>query len=442
MTRDSLLDQVEQDKVDFIHLQFTDIPGEVKSVSIPAARLAAALEDGVWFDGSSVEGMARVAESDLYLRPDLRSYTIVPWEPLPTGRLLCDLSLPDGTPFIADPRSALKAVVEEARGLGFDYRVSAEVEFFVFQNPGFDARGGPALKPLDSGGYFEVPADRAAKLCYAVAQALHQMGFEVETTHHEVAPGQHEIDLAELDAVRAADAIITLKAGLRALGRKEGLLVSFMPKPIQGVPGSGLHLHQVLLDCRSGGNAFHDPAAQYQLSETGGQFIAGQLAHARGMCAVIAPLVNSYKRLTGAGEAPARISWARLSRGALIRVPEPAPRSGTRIELRAPDPSFNPYLGLAAMLKAGLDGIVTGARLPAPVETAPDGSEATLQEELADPLPETLFEALEELEWDQVVRAALSQPIFERFVTAKAQEWTAYRQHISLWELQNYLEHS
>ena len=434
-----LLDQVRRANVEFVHFQFTDIPGAIKSVAIPVSRLPASLERGVWFDGSSVEGMARFAESDLYLRPDPTTFTLLPWDTRPTGRLLCDICLPDGSPYPADPRQALKRALAEAAELGYDYRVGIELEFFVFEDRADALGDGRIPEPLDTSSYFDESDDRAANLCWTAAQALGGFGFEVEATHHEVAPGQHEVDLAEHGALAAADGVVALKWALRSFGRRDGLLVSFMPKPLEDASGSGLHVQQVLAHRGSGGNAFADGEAEYGLSAAGKQYIAGQLAHARGMSAVIAPLVNSYKRLMGGAEAPGQISWARINRGSLIRVPEVARGAGARVELRAPDPSCNPYLALAAMLQAGLDGIRTQMPLPAPVEHggSADGDGAG---QPANPLPGTLGEALEELEWDPVIRGALGQPIYERFLAAKEQEWLAYRRHISLWELRSYFK--
>jgi glutamine synthetase len=435
-----LLEQVRAAGVEFIHLQFTDIPGTIKGLTIPAARLPECLERGFWFDGSAVEGLARVAENDLYLQPDPATFALLPWEPIPTARLVCDIRLPDGSPYPADPRGALQAVLAEADALGFGYRLACELEFFVFEQVDGSVSS-QGLAPVDKGGYFEVTSDRAARLCTDAAIALRGFGFDVETMHNEGAPGQHEIDLVELGALQAADAIVALKLVLRALGRRDGLLVSFMPKPLEGVSGSGLHAHQRLVNQPGGANVFFDPAGDYQLSATGGHFIAGQLAHARGMCAIIAPLVNSYQRLMGGAEAPAQVSWARLARSALVRVPEATPGLGTRVELRGPDPSCNPYLAFAAMLKTGLDGIEHATPLPAPIEVPGHSSEEEAEaERRSDPLPQMLNEALEELDWDPVVRAALGQPIYERFLAAKEQEWTAYRRHISQWEIQNYLE--
>ena len=428
-----VLERARQAGVEIVHLQFTDVAGSIKSLTVPRSRLERTLKEGAWFDGSSVEGLARVAESDLYLKPDLGSFVVVPWERTPTARLICDLSLPGGAPFPADPRQVLRAALAEAAELGFTYRVGCEVEFFVF-----DERADGVPAPVDNGGYFELHGRRGTDLSCGIVEALAAFGVQVEATHHEVGPGQLEIDLAELDALQAADALIALKWAARALGRRAGLLVSFMPKPIADAPGSGLHITQALLHQGSGDDAFCDPDREYALSEVGGQFVAGQLAHARGMCAVLAPLVNSYKRLSGGAEAPACVTWARINRGALIRVPDVTPRRGTRLELRAPDPSCNPYLALAAMLRAGLDGIRGKLGLPDPVEESLvlDGAES----DLANPLPSTLGEALEELEWDPVIRDALGQPIYERFVAAKEREWHAFGQHISQWELQHYLE--
>jgi glutamine synthetase len=434
----SLLDRARSAGVEAVHLQFTDVPGAIKSLTIPASRLERTLEHGVWFDGSSIEGMARTAESDLYLMPEPDSFAILPWEPTPTARLICDVCLPGGAPFAADPRQALKAVLTDAHDQGFEYRVSTEVEFFVFEDRDVDKTARPPA-PTDRTGYFEIQEARAAALCRDAIDALRCFGVEVEATHAEVGPGQHEIDIAEMSALEAADAVVALKWALRSLARRGRVLVSFMPKPLENVPGSGLHISQVLVEEGSGADAFFDPSERYQLSAIGGHFIAGQLAHARGMSAVVAPLVNSYKRLAGGAEAPARVSWARIHRGALLRVPEPAAGRGTRLELRAPDPSCNPYLALAAMLKTGLDGIHNRMPLPDPADETGDEHDAE-GAEMANPLPATLGEALEELNWDPVVRDALGQPIFERFLAAKEQEWTSYGRHISSWELSRYLE--
>lgn len=435
----SIVQRSQDAGIEVVHLQFTDVPGSIKSLTIPASRLERTLQHGAWFDGSSVEGLARTAESDLFLRPDISTFAVVPWESTPTARLICDVHLPGGAAFAADPRQALKGVLAEARELGYEYRVSIEVEFFVFEDRELNAKAPRPLAPVDRSGYFEMQEVRAANLCREAIDALRGFGVEVEASHAETGPGQHEIDLAEMGALEAADAVVALKWALRSLARRGRMLVSFMPKPLEDAPGSGMHIAQSLLNTAMGDEVFSDSAEGYSLSALGGQFVAGQLAHARGLTAVLAPLVNSYKRLAGGAEAPARVTWARIHRGALLRVPEPAAGRGTRLELRAPDPSCNPYLALAAMLKTGLDGIRNRLPLPEPADDRHDELDAE-GADLADPLPATLGEALEELNWDPVVRDALGQPIFERFVTAKEQEWQAFGRHISSWELSRYLE--
>jgi glutamine synthetase len=436
----SLAERARAAGVELIHLQFTDVPGSIKSLTIPASRLERTLENGAWFDGSSVEGLARIAESDLYLRPDPDSFAVLPWETTPTARLICDVCLPGGAPFAADPRQALKTVIAEALELGFEYRVSTEFEFFVFEDRDGVNKMGRRLMPVDRSGYFEIQESRASTLCREATDALGHFGVEIEASHAEVGPGQHEIDLAEMGALQAADSVVALKWALRSLARRQQMLVSFMPKPLEDAPGSGLHISQVLVDPSTGEDAFFDPTRRYQLASVGEHFIAGQLAHARGMTAIVAPLVNSYKRLAGGAEAPARVTWARINRGALLRVPEPSTGRGTRLELRAPDPSCNPYLALAAMLKTGMDGIQRELPLPEPCEERGDGSDDVREDDMANPLPATLGEALEELNWDPVVREALGQPIFERFLAAKEREWTSFGRHISSWELDRYLE--
>ncbi|GAC1323665.1 MAG: type I glutamate--ammonia ligase [Chloroflexota bacterium] len=434
-TRDDVVAAARAARVEMVHLQFTDVPGAIKSMTIPVNRLKRVFESGAWFDGSSVEGLARVAERDLYLQPDPTTFALVPWEKSPTARLICDLGLPGGEPFTADPRAVLKSAVERAADAGFRYRVACEVEFFVFDDtPGLDPR------PVDRSGYFEMHGTRAMVLCAAAIDALGAFGFDVDATHHEVGPGQYEIDLADQDALHAADALVAMKWALRELARRNALRVSFMPKPLEWASGSGMHISQVLGNADHG-NIFFDDQQRYALSPVASGFIAGQLAHARGMCAVLAPLVNSYKRLSGGAEAPGRVTWARVNRGALLRVPEPSAGRFNGLELRLPDPSCNPYLALAVMLHTGLHGVSDALALPEPMDARldRDGSE-DYAEQMANPLPSTLGEALEELEWNPVVRDALGQAVVERFLAAKEQEWLAYRQHISRWELEHYLD--
>lgn len=428
-------ERLGREQIDFVELQFTDIPGTLKTVTVPAARLEECFARGLWFDGSAVEGLARLVESDLYLRPDPTTFQVVPWAPLPTARLIADLTLPNGDPFPADPRAALRAVVSSAADAGFAYRASCELEFTIFTAE--SAKAG-RLEPIDRGGYFDATTSPAEQVCRDAASALERIGVAVHMTHHEVGPGQHEIDLDVTDAVSLADAVISLKTALRAYAPRRGLLVTFMPKPSRDAAGSGMHVQQVLR-APDGSDAFLGTSDTYLLSDTARHFIAGQLEHARGMSAVIAPLVNSYKRLMGGWEAPAHISWARRNRGSYIRVPEARDGQPTVVELRAPDPSANPYLALAVALAAGLDGIDRRLALPEPVEEPPVFGHRAAREELSALLPRSLNEALEAIDWDPLVRNALGQPIYERFVAAKEREWRAYQQHVTVWEVESYL---
>jgi glutamine synthetase len=428
-------DRLEREQIEFVELQFTDIPGTLKTVTVPAARLDACFERGLWFDGSAVEGLARVVESDLYLRPDAATFQVVPWAALPTARLIADLTLPNGDPFPADPRGALRTVVASATDAALEYRASCELEFTFFRaERGVDGQ----LQPIDRGGYFDATTSPAEQVCRDAAGALERMGIAVHMSHHEVGPGQHEIDLEATEPVALADAITSLRTALRAYAPRRGLLATFMPKPTPDAAGSGMHVQQHLRR-RDGSDAFRGTDDTYGLSPAARHFIAGQLEHARGMCAVIAPLVNSYKRLMGGWEAPAHISWARRHRGSYIRVPEAREGQATIIEVRAADASANPYLALAVMLAAGLDGIQRELPLADPVEEPPVFGHRAAREELAELLPRTLSEALEAIDWDPLVRTALGQPIYERFVVAKEREWRDYQRSITGWEVENYL---
>lgn len=440
-----VLEVAGEARVEFVHLQFIDIPGAIKGLTVPVDRLASCLTDGVWFDGSSVEGLARIAESDLYLLPDLDTFAIAAWEGPATARLVCNLVTPGHEPFLADPRFVLSRALADAAEIGFSYRAGAEVEFYLFEDP--QPAGRPhgrgnvprTLQPADTRSYFELPDERAAALCQKAVKILRGLGYQASATHHEVSPGQHEIDLDADDGMRTADAIVTLKLVIRSLAHQVGLLPTFMPKPIESASGSGIHLSQFVLDRTTGQTVLFEPGEGSRLSPLGQHFVAGQLAHARGMCAILAPLVNSYKRLLGGNEAPSSVSWARVNRGSFIRLSEAQSLANAVLEVRAPDPSCNPYLALAVLLQSGLDGIREQTPLPSPdeqpVRLSPSDGEATV-----DPLPSTLGEAIEELGWDMVVRSSLGQPVFERFLAAKEQEWLAYRHHISSWELESYLE--
>ena len=436
-TKEEILRIAHDEKVLFINLQFTDIMGVVKSITVPVSQLDGVLDHGVWFDGSSIEGFARISESDMFLFPDPNTFAIIPWEAdaHKTARLICNVFTPNGERFMGAPRTVLAKALEEAEEMGFKYLVGPELEFFLFET---DESGDPIPgATYDEAGYFDATADRATLVRQDMISALEAFGIEVEAGHHEVAASQHEIDFRYGDALVTADNATTLKYVLKAIARKHGLYATFMPKPIRGINGSGMHVHQSLADVRTGKNVFADENDPYGLSEIAKKFIAGQLHHARAMSAILAPLVNSYKRLVPGYEAPVYISWARINRSALIRVPRTMTPEATRLELRFPDPSCNPYLAFAVMLKCGLDGIKNDLPLPEPTEE--NLFESKLAREGLPTLPGSLKEALDELEKDPVVQEALGPHVYERFVDAKLQEWDDYRLHVSSWELERYL---
>jgi glutamine synthetase len=434
----NLLNQVEQNRIRFIDLQFTDIVGMVKNVTIPAQDLKEALEKGAQFDGSSIEGFARVAESDMHLRPDPATFAILPWlsGEEATARLICDIFTPDGQPFLNDPRAVLRRVLNEAAQMGFGYNTGPEIEFFLLKpNPGGSLL---PIVPHDAGGYFDAPSDMASGLRRQMANALTPFKIQVVSMHHEVSTGQHEIDFRYSDALTTADSAVTLRLVLKIIAQLNGLYCTFLPKPIRGISGNGMHVHQSLTYLATGKNAFYDPGDPHGLSKVAKQFIAGQLAHARGMCAVLAPLVNSYKRLMAGYEAPVQISWARMNNSALVRVPRASNPEGTRLELRCPDPSCNPYLAFAVMLAAGLDGIRRDLPVPPANEQNVFQPDVPRRSQTGF-LPGSLNQALDALEADEVVRNALGPQVYDRFINAKRLEWGDFRLDISPWELQKYL---
>jgi glutamine synthetase len=409
----------------------------VKTVTIPAGQLGAAVEHGTWFDGSSVEAFARTAESDMYLVPDPSTFQLLPWAPEPTARVICWATSPDGEPYAGDPRGALRRALQHASELGFDYCVGPEIEFFLLER---DLDGATQPPAHDRASYFDFSTDRSVSIRQAMVSALQSVGIEVNTAHHEVASGQHEIDIGAAAALKAADDVVTLRYALKAVAQQFGVIATFMPKPFDGQPGSGMHVHQSLMRSSDGANLFTG-ANDYGLSEVAERFIAGQLHHAAGMCAVLAPLVNSYKRLVRGFEAPIFVSWARTNRGALVRVPHVARPEATRVELRSPDPSCNPYLALAVMLRCGLDGIERKLALPAPVEESLYGfDDSELERRNVGVLPDNLKDALDALSGDEVVLDALGDHLAERFIEAKSLEWRDYRGQVTQWELDQYLE--
>jgi glutamine synthetase len=438
-SKEQVLDLIAEQNVQFLNLQFTDIVGIIKNITIPVSQINDALDHGVWFDGSSIEGFARIAESDMYLQLDLDTYAPIPWESdgdAVTARFICDVYTPNGDPFPGDPRRALKNVLAEADALGYTFNTGPELEFFLFK-PGADGSVQPI--PHDAAGYFDVSTDYASQIRRQMVKALQGFGIVVEASHHEVAVGQHEIDFQYGDALRTADNAVTFRTTLKAIAQRNGLYATFMPKPIAGINGSGMHVHQSLADKQTGKNMFYGADDERGLSRLAHQYIAGLLTHAPGMSAVLAPLVNSYKRLVPGYEAPVYLSWGQTNRSALVRVPRitRGRTQATRVELRCPDPSANPYLVFAVMLKAGLDGIKRELMPPAAAEE--DLYHIDPRSRSLTTLPGSLGEALEELQRDELVQDALGPHIFERFIEAKQQEWNEYRLHVSQWELDRYL---
>ena len=420
-----------------MRLQFTDILGVNKNVEIPASQFEKALAGDIMFDGSSIQGFVRIEESDMLLAPDLSTFRLFPWGPADAriARLICDITLPNGEPFAGDPRAVLKRTIARAREMGFSMNAGMEAEFFLFRPT---AEGDMSTTTHDVGGYFDLaPADLGEDARRAMVDVLEQMGFEVEASHHEVAHGQHEIDFRYADALVTADNIATFRFVIKHVAHQFGLAASFMPKPIVGQNGSGMHTHQSLF--RGKENAFWDKSAEWQLSKVALHYIGGLLRHARGISAITNPLVNSYKRLVPGYEAPVNVAWSMRNRSPLIRVPERR-GSGTRVELRAPDPAANPYLALAVMLAAGLDGVATEADWREPVnENIWEMSHRERRRLRIDDLPHDLREALDELEKDELITSALGEHVTRHFVEAKRREWQDYVTQVTDWELKSYL---
>jgi glutamine synthetase len=439
------IEAARESGIRFIQLQFTDIIGAVKAVTIPIHQLESSVRHGTWFDGSSIEGFTRIAESDQYLMPDMNTFAEIPWQkasgPRGTARVICDVFTPRGEPFVGDPRFVLRRQVDRARKLGYLVNTGPELEFFLFRR---DGDGKIAPLPHDQAGYFDFSTDLAQEVRQDMVDALEAFGIRVEAAHHEVAEGQHEIDFEYADALRTADNAITFKFALKAIAQQHGLYATFMPKPIHGINGSGMHTHQSLWAIDDERNAFADPGNKYGLSDVARAYTAGILAHARGMIAVLAPLVNSYKRLVPGYEAPTYLTWGRTNRSALIRVPMVSPGKsieGTRVEVRCPDPSSNTYLAFAAMIAAGLDGVEKGLTLAEPVEESLfEMDAATIASKGIKELPGTLGEALDELERDEVIGEALGDHVLDHFLEAKRAEWDEYRTQVSEWEVERYLE--
>ena len=440
MDKRELIERCREDNVRFVRLQFTELYGQLKNVSIPVEELHKALDNELMFDGSSIRGYKRIEQSDMYFHPDPDTFQLLPWRERESGavaRLICDVADPDGTPFVGDPRVALKRVVQEAKDLGYTMNVGPEAEFFLFKRA---ADGTPLVDPHDRAGYFDVgPWDLGENTRRDIEDTLVMMGFHLEASHHEVAIGQHEIDFRHADALTCADNLITFRWVVRVIAQQHGMHATFMPKPIFGENGSGMHTNQSLT-AANGDNAFFDASDELQLSETAYGYIAGLLEHVKGITAVANPTVNSYKRLVPGYEAPVYIAWSPGNRSAAIRVPNKRGRS-TRAELRTPDPTANPYLAYAAMLAAGLDGVKRGLKPPAPVnKNIYHLSEEESAELNIGRLPHNLSLALDELEKDSVLRTALGDHITDAFLAEKRAEWSEYQAQVHQWELDKYME--
>ncbi len=436
-TKEDIIRLVQEDDVEFIRLQFTDIFGQLKNVAITASQIEKAVNNDIMIDGSSIEGFVRINESDQYLWPDLDTFTILPWRPQhgKVARMICDIHNPDGTSFLGDPRGVLKKALKHASDLGYSFNVGPECEFFLFQT---DENGLPTTTTSDEAGYFDLgPLDHGESTRREVCMTLEQMGFEIEASHHEVAAGQHEIDFKYTDALTTADNIMTFKLAVKTLAQKNGLHATFMPKPVFGINGSGMHTNMSLF--KDGKNIFADPSDEKGLSKEAYSFIAGILTHIKGMAAITNPLINSYKRLVPGYEAPCYLAWSASNRSALIRIPA-ARGSATRVELRCPDPSCNPYLALAICLMAGLDGIEKGLTPPDEITDNIFAMDtATREAKGIESLPGTLKEAIECLKADSVICDALGEHVLSQYIEGKEKEWDAYRTHVSTWEISRYL---
>ncbi|MFU0801043.1 MAG: type I glutamate--ammonia ligase [Xylanivirga thermophila] len=436
-TKEDILRICNRENIEFIRLQFTDIFGTMKNVAITSKQLEKALNNEIMFDGSSIEGFVRIEESDMYLRPDTNSFVIFPWRggEGKTARLICDVYTADNKPFEGCPRNILKQVLNRAHDMGYTMYAGPEAEFFLFHT---DEKGNPTTITQDNAEYFDLaPVDLGENARRDICLTLEKMGFEIEASHHENAPGQHEIDFKYDDALTTADNVMTFKIVVRIIAQKHGLHATFMPKPVFGVPGSGMHINQSLF--KDGENAFFDEDGEYQLSKDALYYIGGLMEHAPAMAAITNPLVNSYKRLVSGYEAPVYIAWSHKNRSPLIRIPAKRGVS-TRIELRNPDPSCNPYLAMAVTLAAGLDGIKNQIVPPLPINrniysmTKQERKEGHIPS-----LPKNLYESMKALKEDKYIRGVLGPHCYERYVEAKRIEWQQYQMQVTPWEIRQYI---
>jgi glutamine synthetase len=439
MTRDEIMKIIKEKNVNFFRLQFVDIFGAMKNIAMPRSQIEKALDGKIMFDGSSIEGFVRINESDMYLKPDYDTFVVLPWREKDgnnAARIICDVYKPDGTPFVGCPRNNLKRILADAKAMGYTMNVGTECEFFLFRR---DEDGLPTTITDDVTGYFDVEPDDSGIDCRRkIIQTLEAMGFEIEASHHEVAEGQHEINFKYADALTAADNTVTFKWVVRSIAAEFGLHATFMPKPVFGINGSGMHTNQSLFNL-DGTNAFFDEKGPLQLSEVAYKYIAGIMKHAKGFAGITNPLVNSYKRLVAGYEAPVYVAWSASNRSALIRIP--ASRGlGTRTEVRCPDPTCNPYLAFAMMLNSGLDGVKNNLPVPDSVNvdifemTAAEKEEAGIAS-----LPANLYEAIQELKANPIAKDALGAHILGKYIEGKEKEWDTFRMAVTDWELDNYL---
>jgi len=448
MIKKEIMDIVQSRGIEFVHLQFVDIAGILKAVTVPSDKLSDAIEDGVWFDGSSIDGFARIFESDMFLKPDLSTFNITPWEDnendILSARMFCDILTPDRKRYEGDPRGILKNVLEEAREMGFEYNVGPELEFFLFKKQ-YDKHDNEIYTetvPVDKTGYFDVSMDRAGELRKEISLAIKEMGVDVETIHKEVATGQHEISFKYADALTTAENMLKTKLATKTISEFYDFHATFMPKPISGINGSGMHVHQSLWDIEKKRNAFFSKDGEFHLSDLAQSFIAGQLKQMKKISAILSPTVNSYKRLVPGYEAPVYISWGQNNRSALMRIPRytVGRENAVRAELRSPDPTANPYLTFAIMLAAGLDGIKKGLKPPKSIaENIYDLDEKKAKRLRISILPKSLEDAIENLEKSELVKKTLGDHTFKKFIEMKKIECEEYKMTVSKWELERYL---
>ncbi len=436
-TKEQIMEIVKEQDIKFIRLQFTGVLGKLKNVAVTASQLPKILNEGMMFDGSSIEGFVRIEESDMYLKPDLDTFVVFPWRPQhgKVARFICDVCTPSGEPFEGDPRYILKKTMAQAKQMGYDFNVGNECEFFLFH---MDENGKPTTVTNDEAGYFDLgPIDNGEDARRDICLTLEEMGYEIEASHHEVAAGQHEIDFKYDNALITADNVMTFKLVVKTIAKKYGLHATFMPKPIFGINGSGMHTNMSLF--KDGKNAFYDENDSLKLSKEAYSFIAGVLEHVAGITAITNPLVNSYKRLVPGYEAPCYIAWSASNRSDIIRIPA-SRGAGTRVELRSPDPSTNPYLCLAVCLAAGLDGINRNLNAPESVDENVFKMTQKQRNELGvKSLPANLKEALDIMEKDGLVRKVLGEHAYSKFAGSKLKEWDGFRMSVSQWELDKYL---